>query len=310
MNLQKLPPRKLRDRGLGVTVCIAAICESLQKIVTVCDEMITFGDVSVDGTAEKAAPVHTNWFTLYAANDITDVRPIIEGTMLLLCSNERQKSLLEAGQWLSTSFAKRNDELVNYNVFRPNGFTGMDDFYERGKKILSRADFIRIRREALATKPECVVLMGGFDFAGIGHLILQEPVSPFQCYDDPDFWAIGSGQHEAISAMLFHADKLRFSINNSEAECMYHLLAAKFMAESNKLVGRKTFASVHSFNQNPRHLSESHIATIRSAWERSFIPTLPRTVIKRIQDMLPLSDFVRPASEQLRILPRKNSTTK
>jgi hypothetical protein len=72
----------------------------------------------------------------------------------------------------------------------------------------------------------------------------------------------------------------------SEAECLYHLLSAKFMAESNKFVGGRTFATVHAFNHPSRHLHEAQIAEIRAAWERSAIPKLPKAIIKRIPKML------------------------
>jgi hypothetical protein len=287
MTVCKLSARKPKDWGLGVTVCIAAMCEVLTKIVTVCDKMITFGDVSIDGTAEKSSPVHPNWFTLYAANDVTDVRPIIETIQLQLCSKKGERFMVEAGHALSMAFAKRHDDIALYRVLRPNGFQSMDDFYAKAKaRVIPASEFTRLKRELKAVKPECVVLMGGFDYSGLGHLLLQEAESPYQCYDDPGFWAIGSGQHEALSALFFQADKVGFSQSNSEAECLYHLLAAKFMAESNKLVGKRTFTTVHSFNHSPRHLSEENVAVIRSAWEKAAIPKLPKEIIRRIPKML------------------------
>jgi hypothetical protein len=274
-----------------VTVCIAAICESLHKVVTVSDEMVTLGSISVDGTAEKKAPVHPNWFALYAADDITDVRPILDGAMLLLCSKPGDRFMVEAGDALSKSFAKRHQDIIKYRVLVPCGFEDLDDFYSKGKKILSISEINQIKRQIAAAKPACEFLLSGFDPMGIGHLLLQEANSPFQCYDDPGFWAIGSGQHEALAALFFQADKLGFSAVNSEAECVYHLLSAKFMAESNKFVGRRTFVTVHGFNTRPRHLTDSDIEAIRVAWEHSAIPKLPVEMIRQIPHMLERNKF-------------------
>jgi len=163
--------------------------------------MVTLGSIAIDGAAEKKAPVHPNWFVLYAADDITDVRPILDGAMILLCSKKGDRFMVEAGDALATSFAKRHEDLMKFRVLLPRGFKDLNDFHSR-KNTLPISEISEIKRQLRATKPACEFLMAGFDPMGVGHLLLQEPNSPFQCYDDPGFWAIGSGQHEALAALF------------------------------------------------------------------------------------------------------------
>jgi hypothetical protein len=269
-----------------VTVCLASICESLHKIVMVSDAMVTCGGISVDGTMQKSAPIHRNWYAVFAADDVTDVRAIMDFAMLRLCSSKDEKFLVEVAEHLSMAYAKRHDDLATFNVLRPAGFNGIDDFYERGKQCLTTSEFKRLSRELRAAVPKCIFLVGGFDCLGIAHLLLQQANSAAECMDDPGFWAIGSGQEEALNALFFQADKLGFSIGSSEAECTYHLLAAKFMAESNSYVGRETFVTVHAYNEPVRYLLETDIERIRAAWWKSAVPKLPISTIRQIPKML------------------------
>jgi ATP-dependent protease HslVU (ClpYQ) peptidase subunit len=273
-----------------VTVCIAGLCDQLSSIVAVSDEMITFGDVSVDRTAEKISPLHRSWFAMYAANDITDVRPILDKATFLICAAKRERSMTEVGEAFQTAYATRHEQLIEHRLLIPNGFRSLDDFHLRGKESLTVSQFNRLSRCMRTIKPECKFLIGGFDLMGIGHLLVQEANSPYQCYDDPGFWAIGSGQNEAISSMIFQADKLGFGMYSSEALCIFHLLVAKFMAESNKLVGRETSVVVHARGEQPRYLMPEDVAKVRTAWEEHFLPRAPVELIEQLPNLLVTGD--------------------
>jgi hypothetical protein len=146
-----------------LTIGIAGMCESLTKFVTVCDSLTTFGDVVADATAEKNAPIHPNWCSLYASNDITDVRPILEIASLKLCSLNREVFMMEVGMAMTEAYALRHQYLVEQQIFVPNGFKNMDDFHDRGKIALTNAEFNRINRAANAVSPSSTFLVGGFD---------------------------------------------------------------------------------------------------------------------------------------------------
>src|ERR1700690_3429501 len=91
-NLKK-PSR--RNGGLDLTVCLAALCERGQKLICISDRFLAFSPhmTAIDGVVCKDAAIHKNWFGLYAANDITDVRPIIERATMLLSAKKRELAL-------------------------------------------------------------------------------------------------------------------------------------------------------------------------------------------------------------------------
>jgi hypothetical protein len=195
-------------------------------------------------------------------------------------------ALSEVGAAISLAFAKRHQDLIEFGLLTPYGSTGFDDFHSRARASLGSAKFNRLLKEMESIVPECEVLVGGFDLMGVAHLLSQRPNSAYECLDDPGFWAIGSGQQEAVSCLLFQADKLGFGIINDEGRCIYHLLAAKFTAESSRHVGQETLVVINRFNQRPRYLGRDAIDYIRGVWEEHSIPKLPKDLIAEIPTMI------------------------
>ena len=262
------------------------MCEGGARIVAVTDRLLAFGHSGVDGGLEKTNPLHPNWFALYSANDVTDVRPIIDRATLLMCAGGKQRFLTEAGNIFTDSFAFRHQQLIEHKVLIPSGFANMDDFDKRGKEVLPPDEYRHLQRKMRAAKPQCEFLVGGFDPMGMGHLFVQDSTGPCQGYDDPGWTQIGCGAEEAFIALQFHADKLGFGLHSSEGECVYHLLSAKFMAESKRFVGQKTIVTSHSFNAPDRYMADYEVEIVREAWKECGIPKLPKSIIRKIPRML------------------------
>lgn len=288
-----------------MTVCIAAICESGKRIVAVTDRLLAFGHSGVDGGLEKSSPLHPNWFALYSADDVTDVRPIMDRATLLMCAGGKQRFLTEAGNIFTDSFAFRHQQLIEHRVMKPSGFDTMDDFDRRAKDALPPDEYKYLRRKMRATKPQCEFLVGGFDPVGLGHLFVQDSTGPWQGYDDPGWTQIGCGAQEAFAMLQFHTDKLRFGLHSSEGECVYHLLSAKFMAESNRFVGRKTIVISHAFNEPERYLSDHEVDAVREEWEKCGIPRLPKGIIRKIPRMLKTLQELEEQSKRFKELERR-----
>lgn len=276
-----------KNRGLNLTVCIAGLCESGRKLVCISDQLLTFAPqmTAIEGISKDHA-VHKNWFALYAANDMGDVSPIMERATMLMVLKKRDLAVTEAMDAFTHAFMVRHQQLLEYRILKPNGFRTLDQFTEQGKDRLPPEEYRRIKRLMSKTKPECEFLVGGFDLMGLGHLFKQSSSGPAQGFDEPGWWAIGCGEGEAISALEFQAHRLGFSVESSEAECVYHLLSAKFMAESNRLVGQRTFVTCHAFNEQVRYINHRRMDEIREAWEMNAIPRMPKGLIRKIPGML------------------------
>jgi hypothetical protein len=95
-----------------------------------------------------------------------------------------------------------------------------------------------------------------------------------------------------MSSLAFHADKTGFNQSAGLAVALYHVCEAKFMAESSKLVGRETFVAVYEYMQPIKYLPPEGIAEIRTAWEKSGAPRLPKKILSKIEDLLVTGPFV------------------
>jgi hypothetical protein len=264
------------------------MCEGGAKIVTVTDRLLVIGQSGLDGPGglEKASPVHPNWHALYSAEDVSDVRPILDRASVLITGEGRQRFLTEVADIFSRAFALRHQQLIEHRILTPTGFTDLDDFDKRAKDMLPIEEYRYVRQKMRVCKPKCEFLVCGFDPVGMGHIFMQDSTGPWQGYDDPGWWTIGSGAEEAYAALQFQADKLGFGLQSSEGECTYHLLAAKFMAESNRFVGPRTDVMRLAYNKPVRYMDEAHIYKVRLEWEKCGIPRLPRGLIRQIPNML------------------------
>lgn len=255
-----------------MTVCLAAICEAGKKIITVTDQMIGFSDgqnvSTVDGAVLKGDAIHSNWFALFASDDTTDVSPILDRVRLAMCSGGHQRTLSEAALMFQESYMHRHQQLIEFEVLKPLGFKGYDDFHKRAKDCLPESEHIRILQKIETIAPQSTFLVAGFDPAGLGHLFQQECKSAWLGLDELGWWAIGSGQMEAMSAMEWYAKNFGLSVPCTESLTVYCLLAAKFMAEASDLVGRETFVTSHSFNEPVRYLHDYFVDGIRAEWQK------------------------------------------
>lgn len=277
-----------------MTVCLAAVCEAGKKIISVTDQMIGFAEggtvTTVDGAVVKDDHIHQNWFAMFASDDTTDVSPILDRAKYRMCQAKGQRSLSEAGIILQESYMLRHQDLIEFGVLKPLGFKDYDDFHQRAKDCLPESEHIRILQKIDMTAPQCTFLVGGFDPMEIGHLFQQECKAAWLGLDELGWWAIGSGQNEAIGALQWFAQNYGFSIPCSEGLAVYCLLAAKFMAEASNLVGRQTFVLSHSFSESVRWMPEYFVERIRAEWEHFGTGKISKLTIRNIPLMMKTHD--------------------
>jgi hypothetical protein len=103
---------------------------------------------------------------------------------------------------------------------------------------------------------------------------------------DIGMWAIGSGNQLAMSALTFAIDNRDLGTNTPLPHGIYSALEAKFMAESNNLVGHSTTTIV----LEPERLiaiREYEANRIRNFWKSSGAPRIPKGIL----DLIPAKLF-------------------
>jgi len=261
-----------------MTVCIAALAEFGTILFMVSDSKISTGVSSGDHVAHKQYPLNRKWCAMIAGDDIAFVEPIIDNVIQRLI--DRPESQLTVGS-VSNEFTQAYQEVRRQHavdrVLSTFGLS-MDEFLKQGRTIFG-STFREIKNELDRTDLGCEFLVAGFDQNGVGNIFTVSNPGISRNRTSVGYWAIGSGAYTALSAMLFH------SVNwqDSAASVMYHVLEAKFMAESADGVGKHTLLNISGADGPPTALTEAGIENIRKVWAQSGRPRVPPGVLEGIE---------------------------
>jgi 20S proteasome alpha/beta subunit len=227
------------DWGIGMTICITAICEAPgdEAIITACDKMVSMGGyVSGEKNVRKIDPILYNWTLMFAANDISPSTPVVNEILGYLTP----RTLHEVADIVKRAYKNQRNRQIEDDILQPVGFS-LNSFLSDGKAQLSERTYERIFDRIESYDLGIEFLVQGYDSEKNNPHIFTV-ANPGKCnfYDKVGFWAIGSGQHEAI-ASLFATEYRKF---DALATCVAKILVAKFMAESSVGVGKETWLLV------------------------------------------------------------------
>ena len=261
------------DWGIGMTVCIATLCEMGRQVVSVSDHKLSMGQFSADGMALKNDLIHHNWSAMWA-NDVSYV-PAILGCVAKQLKREEEYEWLEVATAFANAHAAILRSEINNCILANSGYT-RESFYRTGKGTLTPSAFNALHRRITDLSLNADFLVYGFDANGDGHIFTFENGRTKSC-DKAGMWAIGSGDYSALSTLFFAAKQYRFNQNKPLSEALYVALAAKFMAESAEGVGERTFLVVNQAN----HLSgffrhDGFIEEYRKRWFDEHAPKWPQ----------------------------------
>jgi len=262
------------DWGIGMTVCMSAICEPTlgeRYIIGATDKMVSMsGYFSGDDTVRKADPIMYGWISMIAGNDVSPAVPIIERIRQNRAASsfpETQPNLVRA---FKSAYKEQRLEFIEDEILSPVGFTWAT-FRSDAKAQLPEQTYERIIERIRAYELDVSFLVSGFDPEGEAHIFTV--CNPGKCdyYDKLNFWAIGSGQNQAL-ASLFAS---KYDPNNALEVNVAKVLAAKLSAESASGVGKKTWLMVETAvppNKTMFFLA-SEIDTFREEWNA--LPKIP-----------------------------------
>jgi hypothetical protein len=161
-------------------------------------------------------------------------------------------------------------DLIEDEILGPYGFT-WDTFRRDAKAQLTDQAYARMLDQVRAYDLDLSFLVSGFDGSGHSHIFTVSNPGKCDYYDKLAFWAIGSGQHQAIASMFAN----RYSKYNSLEECAAKVLAAKLTAETASGVGKTTWLMVHLADPPNKaiHISQETMNDFRKEWNS--LPRLP-----------------------------------
>jgi 20S proteasome alpha/beta subunit len=269
-----------------MTVCIAGLFS--KHIVTIYDSKISLPNFSGDYLMQKADPIHPNWVAMVAGEDITAAVPIWNRVRKKLgfevstgAPKPEEKSLEEVVRAFIASFQEYRKQEIEDRFLTQHNLT-VERFTNEGKKLLGISLFTNVWNQTTSFEVKCNFLVAGFDKQKGAHLFTIEDPGIYANYDSPGFWAIGSGQEQALSS-IFSAE---VSANPTFETLMYDLCAAKFMAESTDGVGKATNVLVHEFGQHPKFYDDTAMEKLREIWEKEGKPRRPAKAEELVKSLL------------------------
>jgi len=247
-----------------MTVCIAGKCQT--GIIAMCDRMISTGHYSADDMALKFRDIHREWHAMFAGNDVSRIKPLIDKAKKRLTG--AKGSLAEVEDAMRASF---HEELIQKQtdlVLSRYGLT-MKEFLDTGLRRFGETQFTAIKYQLDQINLECAFLVYGLDDNNTEHIFTVEDPGIACNHDLYGFWSIGSGSNRALSSLFFHD----FRQALPEWKAVYLIAEAKFMAEGGE-VGEETLVMIQ--RNDGTNQGSLDIDGIKGLWNKSGRPKIPR----------------------------------
>jgi 20S proteasome alpha/beta subunit len=272
------------DLGVGMTVCIGAICNGFSTIVTVSDRMLSLGFTSADAAALKVKRFHQSWVYLMAGNDITKSPQVIDRVRVAM--RGKSNSGLSVMRAFTSAFRSELQDRVEGTVLACYGLS-LKMFKARGKRIFPAKTHNRLVKKIEKAKLGCSFLVCGFDARGDAHIFTVSDPGEAKSFDDVGYWAIGSGQTNALAALM----NRRFSPALDLQTSIYCLAEAKFLAESATGVGRQTVLAGLSNARRGFFIAPDKMQNIKDLWEGLAVRGVPTQATIQILPMVEWRDL-------------------
>jgi hypothetical protein len=276
-----------------MTVCISSVAAGEKAIVSASDRMISMGGIfSGDRLARKADPIAYGWISQFAGNDVSPAIPIINSVDE---KANKHHDLAEMVGFFRDSYQEQRLQQIEDEILSLHGMS-WEEFNKDGKTRLNERTFDQISSEIAAYGLSLTFIVSGFDHKRTPHIFTVDNPGKIDYYDKLGFWAIGSGQHQAIASM-FLTQCGRF---DSLEETVTKVLGAKFAAESAVGVGKDTFVLIDHIDALNKSilLDPNVVGEIRKQWES--IERFPKSELGKTRKIIEshLAEKIAKAQEQ------------
>ncbi|HXM64193.1 MAG TPA: hypothetical protein VN950_25250 [Terriglobales bacterium] len=293
-----------------MTVCVAAICDNGKTIILVSDRMIGPGFIESEPNINKVVKLHSQWWLLFAGDDISPVFDIIDYAKEAIKKKQAKDNLQpDTPAQLQTvmdavreSYEKKRMQQAESLYLKPIGWD-ITTFNASAGGPICLPDFGEIKAKIADYVLNIELLVAGFSegSAYVFSLIGREGAIVNR-HDLPGFYSIGSGGTGAVF-MLYYRD---LSYKTIAREAVYYAMEAKLFGEQASGVGEDTDLYIAKADGTFITLSEDTIeGGLVTVWNK----LRPRWIGKESREILnslpELKDFDKIKEEKKRPKPKK-----
>src|SRR5260221_8648182 len=295
---QKRPMTTLSPRDTlpdPMTVCIAAISNNHDAIITASDMMLSDDVSSIDNAAFKTRALtnpgaEENWHCMYAGSPDTfdelfwNIRAHLKEHPQDSESDTAMKAAVEKAYSTVTTHRIETGVLSAFGISR-------DEFFQTGVQRFGESYFKQLAEECRSVKLDTDMLVVGFEVrkfathnARVPHIFTaQKETGTCASQDQLKFQAIGAGAWAAMGSLFSREFLTERSVN----EIVYILCEAKFVSEMARSVGGSTMVEVFYADGSASSLFvDVKKDAIRSAWNRYQNRVTPQEALASIDEQL------------------------
>lgn len=262
-----------------MTVGIVAYVQENNLFIGASDSMLSMYDMSADRFAFKAFAIADSWMCLFSANDISSVVAIRN---VVSDSLEGDVTLAEVISAFQAAFRKELISKAEATILAPLGMS-LAEFRANGFSNFGAEHFSRLLYQIESLTLEATFLVYGFQGTE-PHIFTIEKRGEVSHFDDPGFWAIGSGQTAALGS-LFNVSGDSVVFRHTE-DALYLICKAKFISECAPGVGRSTTVNILHDRTERFNIHYPEIEMIRNIWESSRPPDIPAGIQPQVKDII------------------------
>jgi hypothetical protein len=155
----------------------------------------------------------------------------------------------------------------------------MSEFKEKGKEKFTTQVFNQLSKEIKGVQIDCEFLVCGQDEKRAPHIFSIDSAGKVFIHDVVGFHAIGSGGPAAITMLLWLGQKSVLT----QADTIFNVYAAKFMAESPGVVGERSYLYIKEFGCMGSVFPTDLDATMRKWWDEKGKPRKDEQVVEHIR---------------------------
>ena len=249
-----------------------------ERIITICDQMLSYSDYVADDAAFKRVTIHPRWLAMFSGNAISPVTPLTRIAQGHLAEREGHPEEVEDS--FRNAFHEHSHLLAVDLVLGKYGHT-VGSWRKHGLEEFGSDEFARINQQIERIEIPVQFLVVGFSPQGQGHIFTVQQEWTQEGYrvaighhDIDGFSIIGSGTVAALSSLL----RKRLEVLDN-ADLLYRAAEAKMLAEKAPGVGKGTVLSVlecapPDYNVGERYLTPDW-NSFRKIWEEEGQPPVP-----------------------------------
>ena len=238
------------------------------------------GYTGADERTTKVDPLYYHWFSQFAANNVSAVLPVYAA---IRKTTERITAVTEVAGMCKTAYKEQRMQRIEDEVLAKYGMT-WEELKSGGRERLSDRDFQILTERIRGFDLDIELLISGFDEEWEPHIFTVCNPGTADYYDKLGFWAIGSGQSNALAALF----SSRYKTEAPLEECISHVLSAKFAAESAQGVGQSTYILIYNDDDDVLLLPDSLENRIKSEWKK--LPKIPTKNLPRLRGYIAIAE--------------------